>query len=107
MTVNINGCNWHIKFVPWNSRNLLRSNGTLTVGVTDVNTGMVYLSDRLQGSFLRKVLCHELCHCAIWSYGIDLTLDEEELLCDFIATYSDDIISLTNDIFSILKERVA
>ena len=35
----------------------------------------------------------------MFSYGINLTVDQEELLADLIATYGDEIIYTTNKIF--------
>ena len=63
MTFIINNRMWHIEFVNAASEKLHRSDGSLTVGVTDGNDDCVYLSDLLSGAFLKKVLCHELCHC--------------------------------------------
>jgi len=36
---------------------------------------------------IKKVLCHELTHAAMFSYNVELTLDQEELFADLIATY--------------------
>jgi len=36
---------------------------------------------------MKKVLCHELTHAAMFSYGIELSIEQEELLADLIATY--------------------
>ena len=54
---------------------------------------------------LKKVLCHEITHAAMFSYDIVLTLDQEELLADLIATYGEEIIEVTNKIFSKIKNR--
>ena len=62
MTFIINNRQWNIKFVNASSGKLHRSDGYLTVGVTDGNDNCVYLSNLLVGLFLRKVVCHELCH---------------------------------------------
>lgn len=107
MTFKINGYIWQILFVYRNNEKLRTSAGTYTVGACDRNDYTVYLSEDLQGEFLRKVLCHELCHCAIWSYGIELTEQEEELLCDFVATYGRDIYALTDNIFGAISRMYA
>ena len=78
----INGIAWNIVFVNSNSDQLCRSDGSGTVGVTDFSVRNVYLSDLLQGAFLRKVLAHELCHCFCFSYDIHLDIDEEERMAD-------------------------
>ena len=36
---------------------------------------------------LRKVLCHEVTHAAMFSYHVNLELSQEELIADLIATY--------------------
>lgn len=70
----------------------MRDNGTLTLGVTDRNSKTVYLSNHLEGALLKKVLTHEICHCCIFSYGIYLTLMQEEYLCDFVSKYANEIL---------------
>ena len=57
------------------------------------------------GNFLKKVLCRELTHAAIFSYGINLSIEQEEVIADLIATYGEEIITITNKIFTKLKER--
>ena len=52
---------------------------------------------------MKKVLCHEITHAAMFSYNIFLTLDQEELLADLIATYGEEIITITNRVFAKLK----
>ena len=63
----------------------------------------IYLDERLQGSLLKKVLCHEITHAAMFSYNINLSLEQEELLADLIATYGEEILTITNKIFTKLK----
>lgn len=64
----------------------------------------IYVSDALHGRFLRKVLLHEICHSAMFSYGIDMSVDQEELFCDLLATYGDEIITITDSVFKALSE---
>ena len=40
---------------------------------------------------------------AMFSYGVKLTLEQEELLADLLATYGNEIISVTNKIFNKIK----
>lgn len=104
---SINGITWNIRRCEPYSDKLKRSNGTYTVGMTDISTHEVWIADILQGLFLRKVLCHEVCHTAMASYGIDMSIEQEELFCDLIATYGDEIIDITDGIFKILKRKAA
>lgn len=95
----INKVRWNIVFVPFNSYQLLKSDGQLTFATCDDITKTIYINNQIYGKFLKKVLCHEITHAAMFSYGISLTVDQEELLADLIATYGDEIIYTTNKIF--------
>ena len=53
------------------------------------------------------MLCHELTHAAMFSYNVELTLEQEEMLAELIATYGEEIIDITNTLFYKLKERLA
>jgi hypothetical protein len=103
----INSITWNIKFVEPYSDYLRRSDGSLTVGVTDFPKRTVYLSELLKGAFLRKVMAHELTHCFCFSYDIVLGIDEEERMADFIATYGEELIYLLDNIISNIKYAVA
>ena len=83
MKIIVNSIVWNIIFVPSNSKELLRSDNVLTLGVTDRNVNCVFLSNQLHGELLYKVLCHELCHVYIFSYGIYFLMEEEERLAEF------------------------
>ena len=39
----------------------------------------------------------------MFSYDINITIDQEELIADLIATYGEEIISITNKIFQKIK----
>lgn len=93
--ININNVSWSIRFVPSRSYYLMRGNGSYTVGMTDSLTRTIYISDEISGSFLRKVLTHELCHAYCISYGIYLPIEYEEVLCDSIATYGSSILDMS------------
>ena len=95
----INNETWYIEFVPFYSPLLQRSDSSMSIAMCDDRTKTIYISNQIQGSFLKKVLCHEITHAAMFSYGINLTIDQEELLADLIATYGDEIIYTTNKIF--------
>ena len=99
----INGKTWNIRLVRSDSPMLMRSDGSYTVGMCDRTTQAIYISELLQGKFLRKVLIHEVCHSAMCSYGIDMSVEQEELFCDLVATYGDEIIGIVDNIFLSLK----
>lgn len=103
----INNTQWIIVFCDAYSDNLRRSDGSLTVGMTDNNTKCVYLSDMLQGKFLRKVVAHELVHCFCFSYDIYIPIEQEEFMADWVATYGEDLIYLLDDIMrNITKNKL-
>lgn len=96
----INGIRWKIIFVPTGSSELRRQDGSYTIGMCDNNRKEIYLCDDLQGYMLKKVLCHEIVHAAMFSYSVVLTEDQEELVADLLSTYGEEIIDKTNLIFS-------
>ena len=102
----INGISWKIKFTyPWDNVFKLK-NGQYTIGMCDNNTKTIYLAQNLEGSLLKKVLCHEIVHAAMFSYGIYLSLDQEEVIADIIATYGDEIIQITDKVFKKLQQYI-
>lgn len=84
---------------------LYRQDGTLTLGSCDNESKKIYINEELDDGYFKKVLCHELTHAAMFSYGIQLSFEEEELLADLIATYGQEIIHMTNTLFLRLKEK--
>lgn len=82
---------------------LLNQNGEYTLGACDNNLKAVYISDILSEEKAWRVLCHEITHAAMFSYGINLCIQQEELLADLIATYGYEIVDMTNAIFIKLK----
>ena len=100
----INGITWYMIRVRSDSPMLMRSDSSITVGMCDRETQTIYVSDALHGRFLRKVLLHEICHSAMFSYGIDMSVDQEELFCDLLSTYGDEIIAITDSVFKALSE---
>lgn len=95
----INGIEWRVKLVhPWDEM-LIREDGVRTLGMCDRDTKTIYLAENLEGSMLKKVICHELVHAAMFSYNVYLSLEQEEVIADIIATYGEEIINITNKVF--------
>lgn len=102
----MNGYFWRVQTVPPDSPKLIDRTGTRTVATTDPETQCIYLSDRLEGSFLNRVLLHELGHCVMLSYGLILRLraklpqrlwiEAEEWCCNLIADYGAEIFAKAN-----------
>lgn len=100
---NINGIDWGIKLVSPNHPKLKRTDRTYALGSCDNTTKLIYISDITPEYKIKKVLCHEITHAAMFSYDINITIDQEELIADLIATYGEEIISITNKIFQKIK----
>lgn len=99
----MNGIDWRVVYVRSNDPMLIDRTGKLTVATTDPNNYTVYLSNKLQGPFLIKVILHELGHCAMVSYNLlnfihssvypEKWIEAEEWVCNFIADYGFKIFS--------------
>ena len=100
---NINGEEWKILVVSPNDQHLRRTDGGYTIGVCDDNLKCIFVATGLSMVLLKKVLCHEIVHAAMFSYNVDLTLEQEELVADLIATYGEEIIEVTNKMFKKIK----
>ena len=99
----INNVYWKLAFVNPTFPLLQRINGDYSIGACDNLTRTIYINQNLQGDLLRKVLCHQITHAAMFSYNIDLSYDQEELIADLIATYGEEIIQVTNQVFEKIK----
>lgn len=75
-------------------------NGEYSIGACDNLTRTIYINENLQGNLLKKVLCHEITHAAMFSYNVSLSLEQEELVADLISTYGEEIVYITNKIFT-------
>lgn len=104
----MNGILWRIYYVHPDSFMLIDRTGTKTVATTDPYTKCIYLSDKLSGSFLTKVLIHELGHCAMISYNLiddirsvvdeEYWIEAEEWICNFISNYGMMIFSTVSKV---------
>lgn len=99
----INGEKWCVKFTSPKDSVFLMENGKYTIGACDDLDKTIYLANNLKGKMLKKVLCHEIVHSAMFSYNVELNYEQEELLANIIATYGEEILNITNDIFKRLQ----
>lgn len=99
----INGEEWRIISVPPDNIQLKRIDGGYTIGMCDDNLKTIFVATGLPTTLLKKVLCHEIVHAAMFSYNVELTLEQEELIADLIATYGKEIIEITNQMFKKIK----
>ena len=103
--ININGEEWRVALVSPFHPALQRSDQGYSIGVCDDISKTIYINNELNHEYIEKVLCHELTHAAMFSYNIDLTLEQEEILADLIATYGQEIVHITNLVFKRIMEK--
>ena len=99
----INNVYWKLAFVAPNFPLLQRMNGDFAIGACDNLTRTIYINNTLTGNLLKKVLCHQITHAAMFSYNVDLSVEQEELIADLISTYGEEIVYITNKIFTKLE----
>ena len=103
MFFTINGTMWRVQYENPLSGELKRSDNVSVLGVTDRNTHTIYLSNALRGFMQRKVLIHEVCHAICMSYDVHLPIEQEEILCDFVATYGDEVFGIVDMILGAVR----
>lgn len=99
----INDTYWKLAFVSPDFPLLQRESGDYSIGACDNLTRTIYINETLRDKLLKKVLCHEITHAAMFSYNVSLTPEQEELIADLISTYGEQIIYITNKIFTKLE----
>ena len=85
----INGIYWKLAFVSPDYPLLQRESGDYSIGACDNLTRTIYINETLRDKLLKKVLCHEITHAAMFSYNVSLTPEQEELIADLISTYGE------------------
>ena len=100
---NINGEEWRIIAVPPTDPQLKRIDGGYTIGMCDDNLKCIFVATGLSMVLLKKVLCHEIVHAAMFSYNVELTLEQEEIVADLVATYGEEIFEVTDQMFKKIK----
>ena len=85
--ININGMEWRILLVSPFHFGLRRSDGTYSLGCCDNELKTIYINNEVNNFYFKKILCHELTHAAFFSYEVELSWEQEELIADLISTY--------------------
>lgn len=104
MVFTVNNQEWNLVFVKSNSKELMRSDGSITIGMTDNNTRTVYINNRLSDYMTNKVLAHEICHVFAFSFDYSMPIEVEETVADFFSLFGRDMINLLDDLTLILKK---
>ena len=103
----VNGETWNIDFVDRLNRNLMRSDNVYNLGVTDNSLKTIFLSNKLHGKMLDKVLCHELVHVYSFENDCEIDIQTEEIIADFMSLYGREIIYLADDIMNGVLKKYA
>jgi len=107
MTFEVNGNIWKIVYCNPSSKNLMRSDGSITLGVCDNSKKCIFLNNRLNRHMCDKVLCHELTHVFSFEYNYLMDIQTEEIVADFMSLFGRDIIYLADSIMNVLARRIA
>lgn len=101
----INGVVWRVRLVSPAHPLLLTPWKTHALGVCDKVTQTICVDKTLSPQLLKEVLCHEIVHAFMYSYMIDLSYSEEELVAELMSQYGEDILSETNAIYNGIKMK--
>jgi hypothetical protein len=78
---------------------------THALGVCDKTTQTIYIDKTLRPSRVKEVLCHEIVHACMFSYAVDLSYKEEEMVAELMSKYGNEIIQLSNRIYNGIKMK--
>jgi hypothetical protein len=84
---DLNGQDWEVMLVSPGHRYLTRSDGSVALGMCDNVTKTIYLDDTLDPALMHKVLTHEVAHAAMFSYDVELSCCQEEVVAILIDTF--------------------
>jgi hypothetical protein len=96
----INGVRWRVRLVSPAHPLLLTPWKTHALGVCDKVTQTICVDETLSPQLLKEVLCHEIVHAFMFSYMIDLSYSEEELVAELMSQYGEEILETTNIIYN-------
>lgn len=104
MRFTVNNQEWELVLVNPNSKELVRSNGSITIGMTDNIQKKVFINNRLSDYLFDKCLAHEICHVFAFSFDYNMPIEVEETVADFFSLFGRDMINLLDDLTLILKK---
>lgn len=101
----INGVRWRVRLVSPAHPLLLTPWKTHALGVCDKVTQTICVDETLSPQLLKEVLCHEIVHAFMFSYMIDLSYSEEELVAELMSQYGENILETTNIIYDGIRMK--
>ncbi len=101
----INGVRWRVRMVSPSHPMLLTPWKTHALGVCDKVTQTIYIDKTLRPVQKKEVLCHEIVHACMFSYAVDMTYDEEEMVAALMSKYGNEIIKLTNVVYDGIRKK--
>ena len=104
MRFTVNNQEWELVLVNPNSKELVRSNGTVTIGMTDNIQKKVFINNRLNDYMFDKCLAHELCHVYAFSFDYFMDVQTEEIVADFFSLFGRSMVYMLDDLVGILKK---
>jgi hypothetical protein len=100
----INGERWEVYLVNPNDPALwMDRGGGYALGVCNDMVKSIFINNQLWGEEFERVLCHEIVHAAMFAYDVFLSIEEEELLAEVIATFGEEIVDVTDTVFDKIR----
>ena len=99
------GVRWRVRLVSSAHPLLLSPWKTHALGVCDKVTQTICVDETLSPQLLKEVLCHEIVHAFMFSYMIDLSYSEEELVAELMSQYGEEILEVTNIIYDGIRMK--
>lgn len=104
--MRINGLSWMVLLVPPTHPILVTPRGTQALGACDKPTQTIYIDRTLTRTQLNEVLIHELTHAFMFSYAVDVSPKEEELVAKIVGEYGESILRKAKVVYNKLKKRL-
>lgn len=100
MRININHLLWEINVVSTTDPELM-VDGEMCRGTTWFGKQQIFLAKELNANTALRVIIHELTHAYLYSTQMRIpeTFTEEEV-CEFVACWGADIISMANEVYT-------
>lgn len=88
---------WHVYFVPPYCEILyVPEKGEYTHGTTDPLTRCIYISDAIDGEFLKEVTQHEISHAQSISSNYPIDFETDEIVAQFCGNYCDEVTEISD-----------